>query len=282
MNSEYDLPLAFFKKDAFSAGRVLASMSPDDAARFLSTVPAQLAAPAIAGIKPHSAAQILQAMNVESAAALVNMLGFARAAGIVRQIAPHMRKIILSRLPRTVQRNFELALNFPTDMVGSYMSTAVILMGADDQVSEALEFIRQPNIESSDAVFVVDQTQQFVGAVSLSNLLRFDSQTPLAELLDTSCVTLSAYANLETVSGLDIWHDYSQLPVVNRRHQVIGVLERKALRPEVSGVTGDRQFIPPGLTKSLTDALTVSVVGLTRLLIPSGGDTQVSGDDHGR
>ncbi len=282
MISPPELTIAYIKKRPESAGRVLASMQPEDAAAFLQAIPTRLAVQATATMNPWPASLVIRQMGATSGAALLRDLGFAEASMILRLIDPTNRPRLLAEIPRRLRRDFEMSLAFPAGTVGAHMTTAVATLAESDKISSALDLIKQAERDHADVIFVADDKRKLVGAVTVATLLRHPARTSLADLLDRSCVTLSAHTRLDTITSLDAWHDYSQLPVVNRRGELIGVISRKALRRSDLGGVADSASRPPSLIESMTEVLSASVVGLVDLLVSSSGSSDGRGDVDGR
>lgn len=277
-----DLTMAFIKKRPESAGRVLAAMRPAVAAAFLQSIPTRFAVEAVAHMNPRPASVLVTKMGVTSGAALVRDLSFAEASAILRQIDPAVRNQLLEELPRRLRRDFEMSLAFPTDTVGAHMTTAIVTLSENDKTSDALELIKQMEGDHADVILVVNDKHKLVGAVTVTKLLRHPTHIPLADQLDTSCVTLSAHARLDTVASLDAWDDYNQLPVVSRRGEVIGTLSRKILsRPHLLEHE-DQDSRMPSLAESMMDAFAASTAGLFDLLTPASERSGSPGDPDER
>jgi magnesium transporter len=216
-------------------------------------------------------------MGVTSGAALVRDLSFAEASAILRQIEPGIRNQLLEELPRRLRRDFEMSLAFPTDTVGAHMTTAIATLSEDAKTADALELIKQMERDHTDVILVLNDKHKLVGAVTVTSLLRHPTHIPLVDQLDTSCVTLSAYARLDAVAGLDAWDDYNQLPVVSRRGEVIGTVSRKAVtRSHLREHASDSRA--PSLVESMVDAFAASAAGLAELLTWTSGAMPGPGD----
>jgi magnesium transporter len=282
MFSTPELTIAYIKKRPESAGRVLASLQPADAAAFLQAIPTRFAIQAVAHMNPRPASLVIQQMGATSGTALIRDLGFAEASPILRQIDPADRNKFLAELPRRLRRDFEMSLAFPTGTVGAHMTTAIATLAESDKTANALELVKQAERDHADVIFAVDDKRKLVGAVTVTDLLRHPAHAVLADLLDTSCVALSAHARLDTIADLDAWHDYNRLPVVTRRGEVIGTIARKALRRSEQAEAADTDAISPTLVESMAGALGASVVGLIDFLASSIGGPADQGDRHER
>jgi magnesium transporter len=278
MIENLEITVAFIRKRPEAAGRVLASMRPAVAAAFLQSIPTRFAVDAVARMNPQPASMLVEQMDVVAGAALLRDLSFAQASTMLRRIEPAVRNQLLQELPRRQRRDFEMSLAFPADTVGAHMTTAIATLAENDKATDALELVRQMETDATDVIFVVDDHQKLAGAANITTLLRRQPDAPLEELIDRSCVTLSAYARLDSVADDAAWLDYNHLPVVSRRGEVIGTLSRKMLsrshlHDHIPNGAGE-----PNLTDSMIGALTTSTLGLFSLLTSSFGTSTELGD----
>ena len=254
----------------------MGSMRPTDAAAFLQAIPTRFAARAANHMRPAQVALLLQEMEQVAAAALLRQLNFLRAATVLRQIAHADRTQLLEQLPRQLKRDFEMSLAFPPGSVGASMTTSLVTVTAKDKASKALSLLKRAGPEGGDIAFVVDEENKLLGAVSIATLLRQPSGQTVAESYDQSCPVLNAQSRLAKVAGLDAWHDYSRLPVVTHRGEVIGALAHTATR------TTSRQAAPLDSFDlfALIGMFYDTAVELMKLLEPVSRDSDEAEENH--
>ena len=266
MFSSPDLTIAYIRKRPASAARVLASLEPNDAAAFLREIPTRFAISALAPMNPWSASRVIQQMGVTPGAAVLQDLGFADAAKIFRLMDKADRVPFLGQLPRRLRRDLESSLAFAVGTVGAHMIAAVAILDVEDTVAEAIALLQQAQADDMDTIYLVDDKRKFAGVVAVPALLRRPINTPLHNLCNSACAQISAHARLSAIAELDAWHDYSRLPVVSRRGELLGTLARSALRDinPVQADYADREA--PSVPGALTEALAHSLGGLIDLL----------------
>jgi len=280
--SSPELTIAYIKRQPESAGRVLSKMRPTDAAVFLQAIPTRFAVQAVANMNPRPASLVIAKMGVTSGGALLRDLDSAEASTILRQVDRTEREELLKELPRRLRRNIEMSLTFPTGTVGAHMTTAIAVLRETDKTSDALGLVKQAGRDFADLVFVVDDNRKLVGVIPAPSLLRHGTHTALSELVDTTCAAVSPHARLEAIAGMDAWHDYSCLPVVTRRGEVIGMISRKALRRAGQSKIADTDAVSPSMAESMVEALVASVVGLVDLWTSSARNSEGQGGQNGR
>lgn len=276
-----DLSVAYIRKYAESAARVLASMEPDDIAVFLQNVPTECSVQLLAKMNPRRSSLIIRQMGAEDGAIVLRNMHFTDVTTILRQIDAVEREQFLAELPGRLRRDFKTSMDFPADTVGANMTTAIATAQQSETTSAVLDLVRQSEGDHADVFFVVDSQRKLVGAVTVTRLVGRPDNTPLSEMLDTACVSLSPQARLDTIAGLDAWHNYSRLPVVSRTGELIGAISRQALRRAVIDREDDKHANVASLAESMTGALTASIVGLTDLLTATSGEVARQEDFHG-
>ncbi|MGB5345429.1 MAG: hypothetical protein WBN23_04625 [Woeseia sp.] len=275
MASASKLTLAFINKRPQSAAQILASLPAADAAAFVNSLPTRYAVKVFLSLSASNTASIIQLMDLTAARAAIRDMEFAAASAVLRQLAPPVRAAYLADLPHQQQREFEASLAFAPDTVGAKMTTFVAALTETDSVKSALSLLKDDPQRRSEIVYVLDSDRKFVGAVRLLTLLQHPPKTALAELLDDACVSISPHAGLEQIAELDAWHEFSQLPVVSRRGEVIGTLFRTTFsQPEVIDTSSaDANAVATPLLFAMADCMR----GLLDLLMPPSSLTPRAG-----
>lgn len=261
-----DLTVAYFRKQPESAARALLRMPPADSAAALEGLPAAVAAQPLSLLGAWPASGIVARMTPESAGAVLGAMDDATAAAILRLTPPPGRRPLLEHLPARSRRQVEQVLNYPPDTVGAHVTTSIVVLGLDVEVSVALDAVRNAEHTASDTVFVINEKSEPAGAVSVAALLSCDVTAALAEIADSSLPILLARAGLAGIANIDAWHDHDALAVVNRRGQMIGVLTRRRLRQGVAGRPSAASPLDTSISGMLSDALLASAGGLFGLL----------------
>lgn len=223
------LALAYIDKSPESAGRTLSSMPVDACAAFIEEIPTPQAVRLIAHLRPALAARIVQSLDHNVAATIFRDLDFGKSSAVVRQMDRASRKQFLARLSRRTRAALERSLSFAPGTAGAHMTTSIVTLSQTDTVATAIETVRHSVGGPLDIVFVVSDAGHFAGVVRSAIALRHPEGTLLSALLDTSCSPVSAHSKLEAITDPVIWNDFAHLPVINRRHEVIGAISRLAL-----------------------------------------------------
>ncbi len=280
MAKNLPLTLAFLNKKPLAAGRELASMDAKDAAVFLDTIPARIAAPTLAAMGAWSASRVLSKMSETSAATILGIIDYMHAAAILRNFTVSDRKKVFSDLPKKLRRDFETSLAYPDSTVGANMTTAFMVLSEQHIVDDAIDLMQHPATISHEVILIVDADRKLAGAVTAASLLRHAGNTELGRIMDSEIESLSARARLSTIDAVPGWSHYTALPVVSRQKHVIGLLLRKAVTDVHRRHKPSGPRPTPSIPISMFDAFTASAVGLTQALI--GTETSVVAKAKGR
>lgn len=272
MTSAGNLTLAFLERQPRSAARVLEDLDPADGAAFLETVPGRLAGPVVGLMASWSAARSVELLAPERAAGLIRNVAYQDAAILMRLVARARLAPILDQLPKGLARDFRAALSYPKGAVGAWMDHSVPVFSQDRKVSDGLKFAGQRQSRKDVHIFVVGEKRQFLGAVSVSDLLCTNPETPLSDIMDRNVQALSNRASLASIAAAPDWDEYLMLPVVGRRRNVLGGLSRSGLRKGLSEERAtDIRHARDSILAHLFETYLVASSGLLQLASHSAG-----------
>ena len=269
MTNSPQLALAYITKSPASAGRVLSSMPPDASAAFIEQIPTKHAVKLVANMQPATAARIMRNVDGKAAANIFRDLNLGKSSAVVRQMDRKTRDQFLSKLSKRTRIALQKSLSFAPGTVGAHMINTVATLSQTDSVKSALDTIRQSDRDYIDVVFILNDTGNLVGVVSSAVALRHPETAQLSQILDASCVQVSAHNKLDVIADPALWQDFTYLPVVNRRREVIGAISRKALRSGRSADAALASLKAQSVPTSLFAALATTATGLIDLVSTS-------------
>jgi Mg/Co/Ni transporter MgtE len=283
MNSPSLLTLAYLEQAPASAAKVLQEMGIGEASAFLETVPARLAAPVVNGMIPAISARCLERLACAKSAAILRNLAHHDATTLLRLVRVEMRNTMLAELPTLMAKRLNRSLQHSLNSVGAWTDPDVPLLSPEHTVDDALRYLR--DTRSASHIFLESASNgRFLGAISLHDLLSNERVAPLGQLPIHEITPLSSRAALATVALHAAWDDYLVLPVVGRRHNILGGLSRTALRRGVQ----EQHATQNGASSVLghvVAALLLTGAGLMRVTIQASsfrtGNLDRSGS-HGR
>ncbi|MEJ2511985.1 MAG: magnesium transporter [Anaerolineales bacterium] len=117
-------------------------------------------------------------------------------------------------------------LEFPDETAGGRMTTEYIAINQDVTANQAIDQLRQISPDSNVPyyIFVIDQHKKLTGITGLRELVVNPPSAPIKSIMNPEVISVDAWLDQEQVSNVMAQYDLSALPVVNRRHELIGVI----------------------------------------------------------
>ena len=116
---------------------------------------------------------------------------------------------------------------YDEETVGGLMTTDYVAVHADTHVGDAIKLIRTeegPAAEEEGGVFVMDEDGKPVGHLSDRELLTTPIHTPVRDVMETDLISIGADEDQEAVAQLVHKYEFPQVPVVDGRGVLIGVV----------------------------------------------------------
>src|SRR6478609_2625280 len=176
----------------------------DDAVReeILDELPSQAVAKGVSGLESDDAVAILEDLPKDEQAEILDQL-------------PQPERVALAR-----------SLDYPEDSAGRRMQTEIIAVPPTWTVGLTIDYMRD-TADLPDRffeIYVVDDTQRFLGAAPLDRLLRAKRPVAIAELMDEDRYRVHATDDQEEVARLFERYDLVAVPVVDAEDRLVGVI----------------------------------------------------------
>lgn len=151
-----------------------------------------------------------------------------RAADILRTLDGQDRTKLLARVDFETAMSLKLLLAHPEGTAGSLMTTEFVSVPDTFTVAEALAHIRavESTRETVYAILVIEPvSRRLVRVVTLRQLIVAEPNQRIVELgPDRESIWVSPDTDREEVVRLISIHDLLSVPVLNARHQVLGIV----------------------------------------------------------
>lgn len=151
-----------------------------------------------------------------------------RAAATLRQLDGYDRSKLLAEVDFETAMQLKLLLTYPEGTAGSLMTTEFASVPSTYTAGRTLEYIRevQKTRETVYAILVLDnRTRRLARIVSLRELISADPQQSILTVgAGNEPIWVSPDADSEEVARLISIHDLLSIPVLNARHQVLGII----------------------------------------------------------
>jgi magnesium transporter len=131
---------------------------------------------------------------------------------------------VLRSLDRQDRDRLAQVLSYPEDSVGGLMDPDVLTIRPDVTLDVVLRFLRARGElpEVFDLLFVVDRQGRYLGSLKLSDLLTGDLANTVADLMDTSAVTIPVDLHESQVATEFEHHDLVTAPVIDADQRLLG------------------------------------------------------------
>ena len=202
-------------------------------------------------------------MDIKRAAAIIERLDTDTASEMLREIDKNKRILIIDLLPAEVKKEIQLIASFDEDEIGSRMTTNCIIIKEGMTIKQAMnELVSQA--EENDNIttlFVVDEENEFCGAIDLKDLITARSSASLDSLIASSFPYV--YATEQTADCIEKLKDYSEsiVPVLDDSNRLLGVITSQNIIEAVDDEMGEDYAMLAGLTaeEDLNETLTQSM-----------------------
>jgi magnesium transporter len=127
-------------------------------------------------------------------------------------------------MDRDHRERLEQALSYPEDSAGRLMNTDVITVRADVNIDVVLRYLRLRGEmpEHTDYLYVVSRRNQYMGRISVSDLLTKDPSTAINELINDEQPGIPLDTPDNEVATQFSDHDWISAPVVDANNILLG------------------------------------------------------------
>ncbi len=170
--------------------------------------------------------EILEELPPQAVAQGVSEMESDDAVAILEDLPQAERAEILEQLPQPERISLARSLDYPEDSAGRRMQTEVIAVPPEWDVGKAIDYMRETAElpEHFYELYVVDDAQRFLGAVSLDRLLRSKRPVPISDLMDAERRLVHADQDQEEVARLFQRYDLVAAPVVDANECLVGAI----------------------------------------------------------
>lgn len=192
-------------------------------------------------IDEDDAGKYLDEMDIRKASAVVSEMETDTAANVLHQIEKEKRTLIIDSIHPEIQKEIRLLASFDEDEIGSHMTTNCIIIKENLTIKQAMnELVRQAeDNDNISTLFVVDETDEFCGAIDLKDLIVARNTVPLDDLIVTSFPYV--YANESIDDCIERLKDYSEsyIPVLDNQNKVLGIITAQSIIEVVDDEMGE-------------------------------------------
>ncbi len=211
--------------DHHERAEALAELSEEETVALAQLLAPRAFAHLLGSLEPHDAAEVLDRLTVTDAAEVLEVLEPDKAVDIARASGKDRLASMVAAMEPLEAAELQDLLSWPPDLAGGRMTPAFVAVAPQMRADEAVAALRRVAAEAETItyVYVTGANDDLLGVLSLRNLVLSPPQTPVAELMDTTLVSVSPTTHQEEAARLLNDHELIALPVV-RDGRLLGII----------------------------------------------------------
>ncbi len=192
----------------------------------------------------------LQELTLEQQAKVLSEMDSDDAVDILEEMDDDSKSKILGMLDKEAGEDVKLLLSYDEDEIGSYMTTNFILIHKNLTIREAMrELVRQAGENDNiSTIYVVDEKEQYYGAIELQDLIIAREHTELEDLISRSYPFVMDHEKISEC--IEKIKDYAEdsIPVLLEDRTIGGIITAQDIVEVVDDEMGDDYAKLAGLT----------------------------------
>ena len=201
---------------------------------------------------------LISSISNEELAEAVKELELDEIVDILQNLPKERMKKILSGMSHFDRKRIEVGLTFPENTAGGLLNTDVISVRPENSIEVVTTYLRgQKKLpENTDKIFVVNNENEYLGELTISNIITSNPSMVVREIMETSSMPLNVNMDDKDVATTFERNDLISSAVVDDNGKLIGritiddVLDviREDADQNLLGMAGvaEDTFAPPG------------------------------------
>ena len=201
---------------------------------------------------------LISSISNEELAEAVKELELDEIVDILQNLPEERMKKILSSMSEIDRKRIEVGLKFPENTAGGLLNTDVISVRPENSIEVVTNYLRgQKKLpENTDKIFVVNNDNEYLGELTISNIITSSPSMVVREIMETSSMPLNVKMDDKDVATTFERNDLISSAVVDDNGKLIGritiddVLDviREDADQNLLGMAGvaEDTFAPPG------------------------------------
>ncbi|MEX2581887.1 MAG: magnesium transporter [Gemmatimonadota bacterium] len=205
---------------------LLLSLPKDDRVLFYRALPRQTAADVFAHLESGDQDGLLRDLTDEETRQLLATLHPDDRTHLLEELPGQVTQRMLDLLDPEDLREARWLLGYPEDSVGRLMTPDYVAVRQDWTVDQALRYIRRAGkrSETVNRIYVVDRDWRLVDDVELRRFILAEPDALVAEVMDHSYASVSAFAPREEAVRVIRRYDQVALPVLDSAGMLVGIV----------------------------------------------------------
>ena len=201
---------------------------------------------------------LISSISNEELAEAVKELELDEIVDILQNLPEERMKKILSGMSQIDRKRIEVGLTFPENTAGGLLNTDVISVRPENSIEVVTTYLRgQKKLpENTDKIFVVNNENEYLGELTISNIITSNPSMIVREIMETSSMPLNVNMDDKDVATTFERNDLISSAVVDDNGKLIGRITiddvvdviREDADQNLLGMAGvaEDTFAPPG------------------------------------
>ncbi len=187
-------------------------------------LPADLASEVLPELDTPVAEDVLEEAGDDRISSIIHEMDSDDAADVVAELPDDVQERVLDSLQDEVSEDVKELLVHDEDSAGGIMALEVLSMQDEATVNETIEKIREvkDEVEHLYNIWVIDEKSNFLGSVSLTDLVLAGAKTKLHSIMDSEIRTIHVGMDQEEVANFFKKYDLVSAPVVDDNGMLVG------------------------------------------------------------
>ncbi len=170
--------------------------------------------------------RIVEGITDGELAAIVNGMFVDDAVDFVEEMPASIVKRVLKSADSSTRKEINQLLRYPEDSAGSLMTTELLKLKGEWNVSRAISEVRQrcSELESIAYAFVTDEYRHLTGVVSMRDILAADDGERISNIMDTDVIYAGTHDDQADVADRFKKYDIVSMPVVDGESRLVGII----------------------------------------------------------
>jgi len=205
---------------------ILEDLAPAEREAVFQTLDEEVAAEALEEADPKLQKSLIESVDSERLADIVEEMDPGAAADLLGELTDEKSEAILEEMEPEERQEVEELLEFHEDSAAGRMTTEFVSVLYTATVSDAVERLRnfEGDPESVTEIYLLAESRELKGVVSLSKLVLAKPETRLAVLAEPQFVSCRADEHQKEVAELFDKYNLHSLPVVDSTGRLVGAV----------------------------------------------------------
>ena len=168
--------------------------------------------------------EVVEGMNTAQLVAAADDLDVDDQADLLQQLPDAIATQVLNSMDSADRQRVEMVLSYPEDSAGGLMDTDVVTVRPRHALEIVLRYLRlrKELPRHTDALIVVNSSNEYVGTLSLSRILTSDASVTVREVMDANSTAIPVDMPDREVAAVFSDEDLVSAPVLDQDGKLVG------------------------------------------------------------